>query len=108
MTETITATDAQHDDDELTFKIVAFDPDSRPDVGGLVTIEDCDGNPINSEHKHKTGGVSREALAGHIPQADDRAVYSVEGILAMLRRLEFMEVDPSSYADLYWSQQDEH
>jgi hypothetical protein len=132
MMESNTATDAQQDDDDLPhpcddpalkyvhegkrydtplggrFEIVAFDPDSRPDVGGLVTIQDCDGNPINSEHEHKKGGMSFEALARHIPKADDRGVYSVEGILAMLSRLEFMEVDPYSYDNLYWSQQDEH
>jgi hypothetical protein len=91
---------------DTTFEIVAFDPDTLPELDGLVLIETVDGSPINSEHQHHKGGVSRKVLGEHTPDDADRAVWTATGLLSCIRRLEILEDEPGSYRDYYWERQD--
>jgi hypothetical protein len=91
---------------DTTFEIVTFDPGTLPELDGLVVIETVDGSPINSEHQHRKGGVSRKVLGEHTSDDADRAVWTATGLLSCIRRLEILEDDVGSYRDYYWERQD--
>lgn len=89
-----------------TFTVVEYLPDACPQLDGIVIIESDGGDRLYSEHERDRAGVSKDVVEGHIPERTDRAVYTATGILSSLRELEIGEVDPNSYADLYWERQD--
>lgn len=82
--------------------VIDYIPDGPDGLEGIVILE-ADGDAyLPHEFERDVGGVTRAAVAEHVPDASNRAVYSARGLIRAVGQLELGEVDAWSYDDLYY------
>jgi len=91
---------------DVTFEIVDRDTSILPQADGIIIIE-SESKMIRSEHESDRSGVSRSALAPYEPEAENKAVWTVQGHINAFRNLRIAETDAWSYEDMFWNAQED-